>query len=191
MGAGSGGLFFNIFSIASTAPVCLVGGVGGGTWGNGFVTSHITGAHFSVLVSDPTTAVSFIDTRNGTFSQAAIQLGNSATQGISFGAGLFDDVPFIYSETFGDLVLKSGTSNNVPIKSGAGVTKIVLSAGSTPSLSMNGSQIITIRNTGFSAMTGSIDKSTVFNTSTVTTSQLAERVAALQSALTGHGLIGA
>ena len=52
-------------------------------------------------------------------------------------------------------------------------------------------QVVGARNTGWTAMTGTPDESTAYATSTITLPQLAERVAALQAALTTHGLIGA
>ena len=51
-------------------------------------------------------------------------------------------------------------------------------------------QVVGARNTGWSAMTGTPDESTIYDTGTVTLAQLAGRVAALQVALTTHGLIG-
>jgi hypothetical protein len=51
-------------------------------------------------------------------------------------------------------------------------------------------QVVGARNTGWTAMAGSTDKATAYNTGTVTLAQLAGRVAALQAALTTHGLIG-
>jgi hypothetical protein len=53
------------------------------------------------------------------------------------------------------------------------------------------SQVIAARVTGYTAMTGSLDKATAYATSTVTLPQLAGRVAQLQADLTTHGLIGA
>lgn len=51
-------------------------------------------------------------------------------------------------------------------------------------------QVIGPRSTGWSAPTGTATKTT-FDTATVTTAQLAERVKALTDALIGHGIIGA
>ena len=53
-----------------------------------------------------------------------------------------------------------------------------------------GVQVVGARDTGWSAMTGTANKATVYDTATVTTAQLAGRVMALQAALTTHGLIG-
>jgi hypothetical protein len=52
-------------------------------------------------------------------------------------------------------------------------------------------KVVGARNTGWTAMTGTTDKATSYDTATVTTAQLAGRVMALQAALTTHGLIGA
>lgn len=52
------------------------------------------------------------------------------------------------------------------------------------------SQVVGPRSTGWSAMTGTADKATVYDTAAVTLAQLAGRVLSLQAALTTHGLIG-
>lgn len=57
-------------------------------------------------------------------------------------------------------------------------------------LSLNGTQVISTRRTGWSAPTGTATRTT-FATSTVTLSELAETVKALIDDLTTHGLIGA
>jgi hypothetical protein len=57
---------------------------------------------------------------------------------------------------------------------------------------LNGSQVVKTRRTGWTAPTGTATRTT-FNTATVTTAQLAERVKALiddLDAAAGHGLIG-
>lgn len=57
-------------------------------------------------------------------------------------------------------------------------------------VSINGAQVVTSRRTGWSVPTGTAARTT-FDTATVTTGQLAERVKALIDDLTTHGLIGA
>jgi hypothetical protein len=57
-------------------------------------------------------------------------------------------------------------------------------------LKIAGTQVVGPRNTGWTAMTGTTDKATAYDTATVTLPQLAGRVMALQAALTTHGLIG-
>jgi hypothetical protein len=56
---------------------------------------------------------------------------------------------------------------------------------------VGGTQVVGARNTGFAAMTGTPDEGTTYDTASVTLPQLAGRVAAIQAALTTHGLIGA
>jgi hypothetical protein len=75
----------------------------------------------------------------------------------------------------------------------SGVTKaaIDISSGAAGgAYSIQGSQIIGPRDTGWTAMTGTPNEATAYDTASVTTAQLAGRVMALQTALTTHGLIG-
>lgn len=58
------------------------------------------------------------------------------------------------------------------------------------SFDVNGTKVLGARDTGWTAMTGSTDKSTSYATGSVTLAQLAGRVMALQAALTTHGIIG-
>jgi hypothetical protein len=58
------------------------------------------------------------------------------------------------------------------------------------SLVVQGVQMLGGRQTGWTAMTGAADNASAFAVGTVTLSQLASRVNALQVALTTHGLIG-
>jgi len=62
---------------------------------------------------------------------------------------------------------------------------------STKVFRVDGTQVVSARDTGWAAMTGSTNKATSYDTSTVTLPQLAGRVMALQAALTAHGLLGA
>lgn len=55
---------------------------------------------------------------------------------------------------------------------------------------VNNVQVVSSRKTGWAAVTGTATRTT-FDTATVTTAQLAERVKALIDDLTSHGLIGA
>lgn len=57
-------------------------------------------------------------------------------------------------------------------------------------MEVNGIQVVGVHATGWVPMTGTLDNTSVFATGSVTLIQLAERVAALQAALTTHGLIG-
>lgn len=58
-------------------------------------------------------------------------------------------------------------------------------------IQIGSNQVVGARDTGWTAMTGTTNKATAYDTSTVTLAQLAGRVMALQAALTTHGLIGA
>lgn len=58
-------------------------------------------------------------------------------------------------------------------------------------LVVDGACVVSDRKTGYTAMTGSLDKATAYATGTVTLAQLAGRVAQLQADMTSHGLIGA
>lgn len=53
-----------------------------------------------------------------------------------------------------------------------------------------GTKVVGARDTGWTAMTGTADKASTYDTSTVTLAQLAGRVMAMQTALTTHGLLG-
>jgi hypothetical protein len=107
----SAGLLLNTFNIKSSSPVVQAGALGGGTWGNGFITSHITGSHYSVLSGDPTTSQSFINTVSGKFSQGAAVLGVGTTQSIWFGGGATPGThPFIYADSSNNFILNLGSA---------------------------------------------------------------------------------
>jgi hypothetical protein len=196
------GLIFNIYNIAAAdpTPVCTVGGVGGGVWGNGFLTSHIAGAHYAVQSGDPIQSVSFINTTNAStgFSTAAIMLGQGAAQGINLGGSAFGTSPYLYGDSSGNLNFNSGTGGLLAFRNVGGTLTSTISgitgaanfAGTAPAVKIAGAQVVGARNTGWTAFTGATDKSTAFDPSSVTLAQLAARVSALQIAFTTHGLIG-
>jgi hypothetical protein len=72
----------------------------------------------------------------------------------------------------------------------AGTDRIALEIDPSPRLLLNSTQVLRERITGWGAPTGTATRTT-FATSSVTLSQLAERVHALIDDLTTHGLIGA
>jgi hypothetical protein len=193
----SAGLVMNVFSISSNAPIALIGRVSGGSWANGFITSGVRGAHYSVLTGDTQTAVSFIDTGNGTFSSNAIKLGTGASQAINFGGAVFGTSPLLYGTAGGDLTANMGTSGFVVFLNPAGAQRFtfdqygVINMPNNGAIKINSTQVVQQRETGYTAMTGTSDKATAYATSTVTLAQLAGRVMALQTSLTTHGLIGA
>jgi hypothetical protein len=57
--------------------------------------------------------------------------------------------------------------------------------------SVGGVQVVSAPVTGYTAMTGTVDKASARDTATITLVQLAQRVNALQTSLTAHGLISA
>jgi hypothetical protein len=65
-------------------------------------------------------------------------------------------------------------------------TRLLASGG----LQVGPNQVVGSRNAGWNPWTGTLDNATAFNTAAVTLPQLAERVAAIQLALTTHGLLG-
>jgi hypothetical protein len=58
-------------------------------------------------------------------------------------------------------------------------------------LDVNGNQVLTIRDAGWTPMTNTTNKATAYDTTTVTLPQLASRVKAMQDVMTNHGMIGA
>lgn len=69
-------------------------------------------------------------------------------------------------------------------------TLYVNSISSTAGIIVGASQVVNTRVTGYSAMTGTANTATVFDTATATLVNIAQRVKAIQDALTTHGLIG-
>ncbi len=67
----------------------------------------------------------------------------------------------------------------------------ILNLASGGAYQINSVQVVGARDTGWTAMTGTPDESTSYATGSVSLTQLAGRVMALQAALTTHGLIGA
>lgn len=69
------------------------------------------------------------------------------------------------------------------------LTATALNLGAGLAYQVNGTQVVASRRTGWGSPTGNAGR-TAFDTTTVTTAQLAERVKALIDDLTAHGLIG-
>ena len=96
----------------------------------------------------------------------------------------------------------SGSANDLVLKRNA-VTQLTLGSllatfagdvdlASSKVYKVNGTQVVTSRRTGYTnAMTGTKDRATAYDTTTITLPQLAARVGALLDDLTTHGLIGA
>lgn len=125
-----------------------------------------------------------------------------------FGAGAYE--AFSVNQ-LGNIILHGGTSATTPTKliranAANGSFEIVNDANSAVIFrvtdtgtvniptgaiyALNNIQVVGPRNTGWTAMTGTANENTSYATSTITLVQLAERVKAIQDALTTHGLIG-
>jgi hypothetical protein len=85
----------------------------------------------------------------------------------------------------------SGGTASIQVGSALVTFAVDLNAASGKVYKIANTQVVGPRDTGWTAMTGTPNESTAYDTATVTLPQLAGRVAALQAALTTHGLIGA
>jgi hypothetical protein len=121
---GSIGQPYNVFNIASNASASLVGGINGGTWANGHLTSAIRGAHYGVNAGDITTSHSFINTTNGTFSDGAILLGRGVTQALVLGGLAFGTSPYLYSDKSNNVVWNLGSGGYFVIADAAGTNQV-------------------------------------------------------------------
>jgi len=94
------------------------------------------------------------------------------------------------------VVVEGSEGGPVKIKANDGNLELGSDGGGTVvnmlvDVARGGTKVLGARDTGWTAMTGTTDKATSYDTSTVTLAQLAGRVMALQAALTTHGMIGA
>jgi hypothetical protein len=121
---GSIGQPYNVFNIASNASASLVGGINGGTWANGHLTSAIRGAHYAVSSSDSTTSHSFINTTNGKFSDGAILLGRGVTQSLVLGGLAFGTSPYLYSDNSNNVVWNLGSGRFFTIADSTGTAQV-------------------------------------------------------------------
>jgi len=103
-------------------------------------------------------------------------------QGLSFGSTAND--PSAYFDNDTSAFRSRGAGSNYTTITSSGVN---IQSGN---LLKAGTQVVGARDTGWGAMTGTANKNTAYDTSTVTLAQLAGRVMSLQAALTTHGLIG-
>lgn len=109
--------------------------------------------------------------------------GNSANSAYMAAVALTADASSVTSylqlnANGGNLTFGNGGANILDIQSATGEYR------------MNGTKVVGARQTGWAAATGTATRTT-FDTATVTTAQLAERVKALIDNLITHGLIGA
>jgi hypothetical protein len=194
--AGSNALAVNAFSTEVVGNVIQVGALGGGLFQNGIGLAFITGAGLYGIAGG--SLGSLINTGLATYTGgAAIVMSNThkiRLNGTSTAHG------YLYMDSSNNerMVLGSGSfiiRDNTDISSlftfaSSGVLTCA-AISTTVEYRVNGTKVLGARDTGWTAMTGSTNKATAYDTSTVTLAQLAGRVMALQAALTTHGAIGA
>lgn len=142
---------------------------------NGAEGIRIVGAHTTadILMSSNS---SYGLICNGTYTNAAIRLA---------------DNNYIGLRTNNTIKLRHNTSSGEIEFVSTATARVSFDMDATPVMKLNGTQVVATRKTGYTnAMTGSADRATAYDTSTITTAQLAGRVMALLEDLTSHGLIG-
>ena len=122
------GLVINAFNTTSTATAVLIGGFGSASWGFGIGTFGITGPHHYVNSGDTVTATSFIDARNGTYSQSAIRVGRGIAQSIQFGVSAFGTDGYIYIDTNDNMNIQTGSGGILAFKKADGTTEATFAA---------------------------------------------------------------
>lgn len=199
LNSASCGIIMNIFSIAAAdpTPVMQVGGVGGGVWGNGFLTSRIAGVHYAVQAGDPTTSNSFINTVNAQpFVNGAIVLGKTAGQAINFGGLAFGSSPYLYSDTGGNLLTNMGTGGFIIFQAPGGAQRFTFDQFGTMNMPNNGVikintvQVLQQQVPGYGTPTGG-SRISSFPGATATLLQTSQMLAQLMLDLKLHGMIGA
>ena len=112
-------------------------------------------------------------------------------------AGAFTGLAYVTVPTSSPLVFAHGTTERLRVTASGGLAVGLTTDTPAGKVRVNDSymvganQVVGARDTGWTAMTGTPDESTAYDTASVTLPQLAGRVAALQAAITTHGLIGA
>lgn len=172
--AGTGGYFRYGIVVRETAGNLNSINTGIYTNTSGAYGLRLVGANTSASISvegDSTIGLNLA----GTFTTAALRINASqyiamdATAGIKMSYGI---TPTVWS-------FFNGATERVGF---------IMTA--TPTLRINSVSVVGSRKTGWTAATGTATRTT-FDTATVTTAQLAERVKALLDDITSHGLIGA
>lgn len=129
---------------------------------------------FGVRFGPTSSHIVGINLSEGAFSSAAIRM--AADQKIQLAAD--GTVRFGYETTGTRITMSVDATEKVGFNMGS------------PALRLGGNIVVGLRDTGWLLMTGAANKSTSYDVATVTLPQLAGRVAAMQAALTTHGLIG-
>jgi hypothetical protein len=166
---------------AQQHPVALTIGAGGSS-------NSSIGIHIAQEGSSPQSFLTGIYTSPAACTYAGIFIDAAVGVGPTYSAVFKHKVT-----NFGVQIQGVGTpiANNAFLQYVDGNGIIQMSFKQGPSIELSGTKVIGTRVTGFTAMTGSSNNGTAYDTSTVTLAQLAGRVMALQAAVTTHGLIGA
>jgi hypothetical protein len=145
---------------------------------------------------------------NGDITQG-IDINSTGTTGIRFTATAAYSIGLNFSlATFSTTPLRFAAEQKIQFEATGSITcgyeasgtKFVVKNGATErfgvntssgAISVNGTQVVGPRATGYTAMTGTLNAGAAYDTGTITHQQLAERVGAIQASITNHGLIGA
>ncbi len=133
---------------------------------------------------DSTISINSLDGGAGQFSKIEI-LADHNTASVISGITFFADATHNYAAVQGDIRPQSDSGFSLGTPSFRW-----LNVNMDGVIRNSGNQVVGARNTGWTAMTGTADESTAYASGTITLVQLAERVNAIQVALTTHGLIG-
>lgn len=196
--SGSIGLALNIFNISGSdpTPAIQLGSVGGGTWANGLISSHVTSYHIATLAADPTTCKGVLYTANATCSLFAITLGTSINQGIAFGTGGFGTSPIAFGDVSGNFEIDMGASGAMAFNSPTGVATFTFNKfgnfnmPNNGTIQINSTQVLAQQITGYGTPTGGSHQAS-FAAGAITLPNLAAAVAQLIVDLKTHGMIGA
>ena len=213
-GATWGGVFEAHDQSGSTNPTGGLVGIEVDNWGNGTDGNNVrVGVDVSIGKSDPSGSI--METGFGVrvgalnsdltqgrviraFSTGAItfdcafdsSLGTQSTAGVAYRMANGHKLSFTSTN---DRTL-SYTSSGLTYNTNSGSVFTVSDTGNvnqTGQLSILGLNVLTSRRTGYTnAMTGTADRSTPLDTSSVTLVQLAQRLKAIEDDLLTHGLIG-
>lgn len=136
-----GGLLINAFSLAMPIPAIQLGGLGGGTFQNGFLCAAVTGSCNAAMAG--LSSNTFIDTSLGSYSDAAIRMGNLQRLKI---AGSDGTASAITTDANKFLKVVSGT-NGVVITNQPETTNLLILGGGTGDLTLPVASA-TLRGTG-------------------------------------------
>jgi hypothetical protein len=173
--------WFGDLSAGSSVPGLFLGA----TTTVGYLQMNSTTSN-SIVFSDGGVAIPSITATRSVGSKIVIKIAtfsNSTDYAIGYNTNVFW---FSVPETTGSFTWYGNATSTMTLTT-AGVLNLSRSTGR---LQINSTQVVGPRDTGWTAMTGTTNEATAYASGSITLIQLAERVAALQAALTTHGLIG-